>query len=511
MGIDSSTYGLRIARHLTTSGNCVIMINLSAVSIRETMQSLDPGEGGYVILSTSDGKEFYSDDTIETDEPIFYGTDSYEAIMASEEVLGNDTITINGTEYLMAYGKITDYEDAVIVALVPSSVVSSQANAIKNVTIAVTVVAVIIALALGLIISGQISSTIRYIITQLKRVSAGDLTIRLQSKNRDELGELCVGVNDTVDHMKDLIVHVNEVSSQVTHSADDVASASDAFVQTVNDIQDAVEKINAGVNKLDSGSDNCMNQMDDLSGRIGTVSENASEISRLTASTGTTIGNGIAYVQGLTASAESTTQITENVISAINELEEKSKSINNVVKAINEIAEQTNLLSLNASIEAARAGEAGRGFSVVAEEIRKLSDQCLVSANQISAIVSEIIGQTKDVASVARQAQDVVNTQVDAVEDTTRSFQQIDEQVKSLLGALNTIINNVQDMNGARSNTLEAIEGITAVSAETASCSDLVSSTANTQMDAVDNLTMASDTLRQKADSLTEALQSFTV
>ncbi len=510
--LDSSTYALRLAKLPTnTSNKYALILNVSSSVIRSSMQSLDPGTGGYTILITSDGREFFSDSSVVTDDYIFYGTSYYESIMESESELGSRNIKLSGTSYLMVYGKISTFTDAVIVALVPSSVVSSQANSIKIMTIAVTIIAVIIAMGLGLVISQQLSATIKYIILQLKKVSSGNLTIALHSKHNDELEQLCIGVNDTVNHMKDLIVHVNQVSSQVTTSADDVAQASNAFVQTVNDIQDAVEKINEGVTKLDSGSAGCMNQMDDLSGKIGTVSENATHIGQLTTATGTTINSGISFVQSLTASAESTSRITDNVIYAITELEEKSKSINTIIKAINEIAEQTNLLSLNASIEAARAGEAGRGFSVVAEEIRKLSDQCLDSANQISAIVSEIVGQTKDVARIAQEAQEVVSTQVGAVEDTTRSFQQIDDQVKSLLGALDTIINNVSDMNGARSNTLEAIEGIAAVSTEQAACSELMSNSANTQMGAVDNLTSASNDLRLKANSLTEALQSFTV
>ena len=149
-----------------------------------------------------------------------------------------------------------------------------------------------------------------------------------------------------------------------------------------------------------------------------------------------------------------TANITRNVIQSIQELEEKSKSISNIVSAINDIAEQTNLLSLNASIEAARAGDAGRGFSVVAEEIRKLADQCLASSSQISSIVDEIVSKTGEVVNIARQAEDAVSSQSSVVEDTTNSFKQIDQLVAQLIQALQTISNNVQEMNCARNETL---------------------------------------------------------
>ena len=333
-----------------------------------------------------------------------------------------------------------------VTALIPSDRLLEQSAGIKQLTSVLVVICMILALALGVLISRQMSGTIHYILRQLRKVSNGDLTVNLTAKHKDEFGLLCDGVNDTVAHMKTLIKDVNEVSEQVGVAAVHVAQTSGTFMETSKNIQSAVIEIEDGVNKLDSSSDNCMNQMDSLSGKINNVSSNADEIEKLTNITGETISAGISSVQSLTKSAESTAEITRNVITSIEELEEKSKSIGHIVSAINEIAEQTNLLSLNASIEAARAGEAGRGFSVVAEEIRKLADQCLASASQISLIVNEIIGKTGQVVEIARQAETVVSSQSGAVEETTASFRHIDDLVAQLLEALETIINNVQEM-----------------------------------------------------------------
>jgi methyl-accepting chemotaxis protein len=398
-----------------------------------------------------------------------------------------------------------------VAALIPESVMLQETADIKQLSVILTIIAAIIAMLLGTLISRQMSGTIQYILRQLRKVSKGDLTIHLTSKRKDEFGLLCDGVNDTVAHVKGLIEHVNEVSGQLTAAAAYVSEASGMFLETSQDIQNAVSEIEIGVNRLDSGSEDCMTQMDSLSGKITNVSQNADEIGKLTSTTGDTISNGIESVQGLTASAQSTTEITQNVILAIQELELKSKSISKIVSAINDIAEQTNLLSLNASIEAARAGEAGRGFAVVAEEIRKLSDQCLGSAGQISTIVNEIVEKTQDVVSIAQQAEEVVSTQAGAVEETTASFRQIDQQVESLLAALATISTNVQEMNSSRSETLEAIESISAVSAETAACSSTVYSSAGSQLDAIKDLDQAAQDLRERADKLVDVLGTFSV
>lgn len=510
LDLDIDNYCFRIAKKMNND-SAIMIINISDDFIRSTMKSLDPGKGGYVSLITEqDEREFFSDANVKTDKSVIYGTDFYNKALKSDAESGNQMVTYNGEEYMFVYSKLSA-GDLMVTALIPSERLLEQSAGIKQVTIIFVVICVILALVLGIFISRQMSGTIHYILRQLRKVSKGDLTINLTAKRKDEFKLLCDGVNDTVAHVKSLIEDVNEVSQEVGEAAIRVAQTSGTFLETSQNIQNAVIEIENGVNKLDSNSGDCMNQMDSLSGKINNVSSNADEIEKLTSVTGETINAGISSVQSLTESAESTAEITRNVIVAIEELEEKSKSIGHIVSAINEIAEQTNLLSLNASIEAARAGEAGRGFSVVAEEIRKLADQCLSSASQISSIVNDIIGKTGQAVAIARQAEGVVSSQSGAVEETTASFRQIDELVEQLIGALDTIINNVQDMNGARNETLTAIESITAASSVTAECSSSVHSAAGTQIDAIKDLDAASQSLTAKAESLLDALSTFQI
>ena len=507
--LESGNYSLRLAKRMNDL-KAIMLVNLDSDFTRSAMQSLDPGEGGYVVMVTSDGKEFYSDETLAPEAPIVYGTDFYLSAMEAEEPVGNRIINIDGKPFLFVYGKLS-FGNVMVCTLIPEATLLDQTAYIKKISLILSILVAVIATLLGTIISRRMSGTIQYILRQLRKVSKGDLTVHLKSKSKDEFGLLCAGVNETVEHVKDLIVHVNEVSGQLNEAAAYVNEASGTFVETSNDIQNVVSELEIGVNKLDTGSEDCLTQMDSLSGKISNVSTNAEEIAKLTSSTGDTITMGIASVQELTESAKSTAEITQNVIEAIEELEGKSKSIHKIIQDINDIAEQTNLLSLNASIEAARAGDAGRGFAVVAEEIRKLSDQCQESAGKISTIVTEIIGKTQEVVDIARQAEEVVASQTDVVEDTTNSFRMIDQQVASLIKALGTISNVVEEMNNSRNETLEAIESISAVSAETAACSSSVHNSAGTQLSAVKDLEDASTELRSRSDRLVEILGSFQV
>ena len=503
-------YCVRIAKKMNNQP-AVMIINVSDSFIRTAMQSLDPGQGGYVaLIADTDGTEFYSDESLQFDKPQIYGTSFYQKALDGEAEAGNQMVTFNGKQYMFVYSKLSA-GNLMVTALIPSDRLLEQSSGIKQLTTILVILCMILALGLGTFLSRQMTGTIKYIMRQLRKVSKGDLTVHLTAKHRDEFGLLCDSVNSTVEHVKSLIMDVNDVSQEVGEAAIHVAQTSGTFLETSKNIQSAVLEIEGGVNKLDSGSNDCMSQMDSLSGKINNVSSNADELEKLTAATGKTIATGISSVQTLTETSETTAGITREVIQSIQELEVKSRSISNIVSAINDIAEQTNLLSLNASIEAARAGDAGKGFSVVAEEIRKLADQCLTSSAQISSIVDEIVSKTGEVVSIARQAEEAVTSQASVVGETTDSFEQIDQLVEQLIGALKTISTNVQEMNGARNETLSAIESISDASTQTAECSTSVHSAAGTQLAAVKNLDEASQSLTAKAESLLDTLSTFQV
>lgn len=488
-----------------------MLIDIDEEAICASLASMDAGEGSYVALITQDGTTLYSDGTSERNS-LFTESDFYQQALTQEEA-GMEYVTYQGKQYLFLYSPLAS-ANTMICSLIPESTILAQTSGIKTVAIALVAVGVIIAAFLGYLLSASMNGNIYHILNQLKKVAAGDLTIQLHSKSKDEFILLAAGINSMTDSMKALITNVTKASDSLNIAAEQVSSSSEKFVMTAGDIQNAVTEIDSGVSQLDTNSADCLAQMDVLSGKINEISNETREIINLTESTGSTgssINEGISSMSILTESAKKTSEITDSVIHAIEALADQSRSIGQIVESINSIARETNLLSLNASIEAARAGESGRGFAVVAEQIRQLADQSAQSAGQIQVIINDIVKSTYGVVDIAKEAESTVEYQEKAVLQTTKAFHAMDDQVHTLLTSVSQISENMQNMEYARSTTLNAIEGISAISAETSAGSANVSTTVNAQRDAIQTLDVAANTLQERATELTELLHQFTI
>lgn len=503
---DSSKYSLRLVRYMT-GASAIMIIDLDYDVVQDTLSTMDCGEGSYVGLITCDGTEFYSNGATDVN---LTATDFYQNAVASDNNEGMEHVDFMDEDFLFLYSKI-DNRNAMLVSLIPNSTIVAQASEIRLLTIAITIVASLIAAFLGTVIANSYSKTIKKLVKNLNNISSGDLTVSVQTNRKDEFSILGDGINSMTNNMKELISGIMEVADELNIASAQVTQTSETFLQTSDTIQSSVSEIETGAQKLDTDSDDCLNQMDRLSQQITDISQSTSQIQDLAMAAGHAIVTGTDSVQKLNESAVSTYEITQNVIASIEALAEKSKSIGEIIVAINNIAEETSLLSLNASIEAARAGEAGRGFTVVAEQIKKLSNQSIDASDEVAKIIGEIINNTDQAVAVAKQSEEIVANQKGAVEITASSFRDIRNQVDSLVAALEEITANMEDMEGNRKTTLEAMESIAAIATETAACASAVNQTTDEQVSATGTLEEQASNLQKRSEQLAERLKQFKI
>lgn len=511
LGKSQDNYAVVISRaiinnHMKPVG--IVSMDIKMEAIQKILSNIELPEGSICAFITPDGREITAEG--ESEEKIFYGADFYNAAVESEEVVGDSDVKIDGKEYMFVYSQI-GATGCMLNLVIPEQVIMQQAANIKNMTIITVIAALILAIVVGVILARGIGNAIGNVNAILKVASEGDLTVKIETGRRDEFRKLNRHITDMIGSIKHLIRKSAKVAFRVTDSAMAVSQASEQFVDSAKSITQAIEHIEVGITEQAHDAENCLKKMDGLSEKIDFVNNSTTQIAEFADNTKQTVSNGISTIQELNTKAKATSQITKTVIDNIEDLEKASRSIEGITNTINEIATQTNLLSLNASIEAAKAGESGRGFSVVATEIRKLAEQSMQASQQIEKIIGSIQVRTKETVNNAKEAEEIVTSQEEALQATIQVFHMIGSQVEGLTENIEEISDGVSSIEGAKNETLRAIQNISAGLTETAAASAEVQSAADNQLQSARELNETATGLGGDANELQETISQFTV
>lgn len=514
LGITNENY-ITSFQMMAESGDAVIVVDISADTVREFLDGLTIGEESIVGFVTQNGREIICEkfpegkqSVLTEGEKVFFGQEFYNEIGAQGETSGVRQVPFAGGDYLFFYSRSTK-DNTTVCSLVPLSIVTGQAETIRFITIVLVILASVIVIAIGFIISAGIQKNMKYISHKLGEVAKGNLTVQLHAKSRDEFQDLAASANNMIKNNKKLVTKVGDAVGELGTSAQEVKAASDVIGDYSRDINQAIGEINEGMSRQSRHAQQCMDRTDALSQEMKAVSSVVEQVETLVRETETMIEQGMGIVQNLGDRAKETTVMTAKVRESIDELRKKSEIIDDFVNTITDISDQTNLLSLNASIEAARAGAAGRGFAVVAEEIRRLADDSSAAASEISNNVAQINTQTIDSVESARQAEAMVDLQTQAVEEVVAVFNNMNMRMIELVNGLNNIVESTERADRERSETLEAVRNISGIIEETAGSTEVVHDVACKLLENVDNLNSTSDALGNNMQSLVTEISVF--
>jgi methyl-accepting chemotaxis protein len=294
-----------------------------------------------------------------------------------------------------------------------------------TIVISSLVVGALLSLAMAYLIIKEITKGVVEVESVAKQLSDGQLHARVDYKNRDEIGHIATAINSMAGRFHDVINQVKDSVVQLAAAADETSTVTNQTTEGINQQLGETSQVATAMNQM--------------SATVQEVARNAVDAASAAKDADTTFVEGREVIDRVIQGIGDLAKEVEQAASVIQELEQESRNIGSVLDVIKSIAEQTNLLALNAAIEAARAGEQGRGFAVVADEVRTLAGRTQDSTQEIEGMISKLQAGADNAVKVMSRGNEMTQTGVAQAASAGKAMQKINEAV-SRISEMNTQI-----------------------------------------------------------------------
>lgn len=424
----------------------------------------------------------------------------------------SDSVKINNIDYHVYYMPLKRGSQVIGMAFSgkPATLIQAAQRNIYIIIGAISAALIILFMITAMIIAGNIADPLKEVAHDIEKLSDGDLNIKIKSKSRisetaqllkaaETLGTVLRSsirkIHDSAFSLTDTVKTTAAMASESSHSAAQISNSMQSLAKTTMNMAASVQDINDNVINMGGVIEQAVSNVDNLNKHSDTMSTAKTE--------------ALEYIENAAASSLNSSKAIDVISDRIKITNSSIYKITEMVKIISDIASQTNLLSLNASIEAARAGDAGRGFGVVAAEIKKLAEQSNESANQIKEIVTEIDEYSRECVEQAEDVSRIINEERELLSTTQEKFKILDEDIRASLGEISSVSEITGKLESIKDTILNAVSSLADISEQTSATNEEVAASIDVIAENVKQVAEDTNTINGLAGDLRKAVSHF--
>ncbi|MEK4512356.1 methyl-accepting chemotaxis protein [Paenibacillus sp. FSL K6-2524] len=505
----SGTGIFRLVRSITSVNGMerfILVADINLDILTQYLKELDLGEGSRVQLVNSENIVVASSLTEDQGQ-----TTDVDLSKVGTELLGGIRTKDGNKNPVLAVYNTQATSGWKLLGTIPTEQLTKDAQGILITTYVSAAIVGLIAILIGIWMVRMIAHPLSKLRNLMEEGSKGNLSVRMNLKSKDEIGQLTVSFNVMMEQITALVNQTNNSAKDVLDTASELTDASNKTALSAREIAVATEEIANGAtslaNEAERGSELTENITHQMEGFISANREMASSAKEVEKSSQL----GTEYLNGLLQKTNKTVDIVNALTAKVDSLKSSTSSVMKVLEVMQTITQQTNILSLNATIEAARAGVAGRGFMVVADEIRQLADQSRRSITMVGEITDKIGQEMNETVQALSDASPLFQEQIVSVKETNQIFISVQQQMEGFVHYLDAVTVSIDELNQSQNVMTDAMSNVSAVAEQSSATSQEVASLSSEQQVVGEQLVQLSGKLEKVSSGLKESLSRFTI